>query len=407
MYRIDHGFNQENMQEMNRALLIRLLREEGVCARANLAKKSKLKQATVTNIINDFISWGLVCEVGFLVGNKGRRSVGISINNDDYGVIGIQLARKHYGVGIYDLSGNEIVRKCIQTEARQSPREVMDGVLAVAGGLLGECRERKILAIGMAVPGPYSVKRGRIELMTGYDGWSDIPIGQELQERFGIPIFLENDANAGALAQCWYSSERNQDEVLIYIADGQGVGAGIISHGELLKGVLGMAGEIGHMSIDYRGARCACGNYGCLENYCSSIAFTKEVNRILAPMNDFTFQEAARMAKDGNPIVLEIYSKCCDYLASGIANIINCFNPAAIVIGDEMSHVVPGIMLDRVKREVRNRVIPEVYSNLTISMSMIEESMIHGAAVVAIRDIFHEPGKYFSRNQSSPKKTRD
>lgn len=400
MYKIDHGLNQGNMQEINRALLIRLLREEGVCARANLAKKSKLKQATVTNIINDFISWGLVREVGYLVGSKGRRSVGITINNDDYGVIGIQLARKHYGVGIYDLAGNEIVRKCIQTEKRSTPREVMDGVLELVGQQMNECGERKILAIGMAVPGPYSIKRGRIELMTGYHGWSDIPIGQELEERFGIPVFLENDANAGALAQYWYDSERNQDEVLIYIAGGQGVGAGIINHGELLKGVLGMAGEIGHMSIDYKGIRCACGNYGCLENYCSSIAFTREVNRILAPMKDFTFQEAAEMVRSGNPIVTEIYLKCCDYLALGIANMINCFNPTTVVIGDEMSHVIPDIMLDRIRREAERRVISEIYANLTISLSAIENSMIHGAAVVALTDIFYEPRKYFSRESS-------
>lgn len=396
MYIVDHGFNQEIMQEMNRALLIRLLREEGVCARANLAKKSKLKQATVTNIINDLIAWGLVREVGYLVGNKGRRSVGISINNDDYGVIGIQLARKHYGVGIYDLSGNEIVRKVIQTDPKESPRQVMDGVIALTGEMFGGCSERKILAIGMAVPGPYSVVRGRIELMTGYDGWSDIPIQLELEKKFSMPIFLENDANAGALAQYWYNAEKNEDKVLIYIAAGQGVGAGIINHGELVKGVLGMAGEIGHMSIDYKGPRCACGNYGCLESYCSSIAFTKEVNRILAPMRDFSFQDAVRMGREGNPIVTEIYSKCCDYLAAGIANIVNCFNPTDIVIGDEMSHVIPDIMLDRVRRVVESRVISELYTNLNISLSTIENSMIHGAAVGAIRDIFYRPGKYFS-----------
>ena len=352
MYIINHGFNQEDMQ--------------------------------VTNIINDFISWGLVREVGYMAGKKGRRSVGISINNDDYGVIGIQLARKHYGVGIYDLSGNEVERNFVQTETRQSPRKVMDGLMEGVQGLLDGCGERKILAIGMAVPGPYSVKRGRIELMTGYDGWSDIPIGEELEARFGLPVFLENDANAGALAQYWYDSKKNQDGVLIYIADGQGVGAGIFNNGELLKGVLGMAGEIGHMSINHKGPRCSCGNYGCL-------------NRIPAPITSYTFKEAAQMVRDQNPIVTEIYSSCCDYLASGIANIINCFNPTVIVIGDEMSHVDPDIMLDRVKREVKNRVIPEIYANISISLSKVENSMIHGAAIGAIRDIFYEPRKYFSR----------
>lgn len=89
---------------MPRTLLLNLLRKEGICARAHLANLSQLKQATVTNIVSDFIDWGLVKEVGFLVGNKGRRSIGISINNDDFGVLAIRLARKNYTVGIFNLS---------------------------------------------------------------------------------------------------------------------------------------------------------------------------------------------------------------------------------------------------------------------------------------------------------------
>ena len=95
MNRSIRGFNQENIQDMNRTLLLNLLRKEGICARAHLANLSQLKQATVTNIVSDFIDWGLVKEVGFLVGNKGRRSIGISINNDDFGVLAIRLARKN------------------------------------------------------------------------------------------------------------------------------------------------------------------------------------------------------------------------------------------------------------------------------------------------------------------------
>lgn len=398
MYKKKHGFNQIDMQDMNRSLLLNLLRKENVCARTELAKMSSLKQATVTNIVNDFINWGLVKETGFLPGIKGRRSIGITINNDDYGIIGVQLARKHYFVGLYNLSGSRIDHVRINLESEYEPRIIMDDIIALIQKFIDENKNREILAIGMALPGPYNSKTRKIELMTGYMGWGDINIQEELENRFNVPVHLEHDANAGAIAQYWYDEERCENDSFAYIADGQGVGAGIIVHGELLKGSMGTAGEIGHMSINYNGPRCSCGNYGCLEHYCSTIELVKEVNRILKPDKDYTFSEVKKMIQQGNPIAKEVFSLCCDYLAIGIANIINIFNPAVIVIGDEMAHIIPDEMLERVKQRVKTRVLPDLYNNVTIRMSSVEDSMINGAAIVAIKDIFDRPAFYFDEN---------
>lgn len=390
------GFNQENIQDMNRTLLLNLLRKEGICARARLANLSQLKQATVTNIVSDFIDWGLVKEVGFLVGNKGRRSIGISINHDDFGVLAIRLARKNYTVGVFNLSGNLLDKKRVELDVNQHPRITFDSIIEDAGKLIKASRSRQILAIGMAIPGPYSEKRGRIELMTGVLGWNEIPIQETLQEIFRIPVFMEQDANAGALAQYWHNDEDYKNGVVVYIAAGQGVGAGIINNGELLKGCIGVAGEIGHTSICYNGPRCACGNYGCLENYCSSIAFTKEVNRVLGPGQDYTFRQVSQLLKDGNAQVMDIFLDVCHKLSIGIVNIVNSFNPSVIVIGDEMSHILPAVMLERVKENVKSRVLPEIYANMDITMSVVSnDSMAHGAAIVAINDVFSHPMRYF------------
>jgi len=400
MYTIDRGINQERVQKMNRTLIISLLRQEGVCARARLAKLSNLEQATVTNIINDFLDWGLVQEIGFISGDKGRRSIGISINNEGFGVLGIQLARKNYKIGIFNLSGNQVTMRRENLDAALSPREVFERVMREAEEMIDSVSGRRIVAIGVAVPGPYNIRRNRIELMTGSVGWENIPIKEELEARFRLPVFVENDANAGALEHYWYSMKHSDgvsDEVLVYIADGQGVGAGIIYNGELLKGHIGVMGEIGHATIDFRGPRCACGNYGCLEAYCSSIAFTKEINRVLGNGANYTFDDAVKMVREGNPIVKEIFFKSCDYLAMGIVNAINSFSPSLIVVGDEMSHIIPDEMLRRIKEEVRRRVLPEIYDRLEIIMSSIPDSMIHGAAVAAIKDIFLNLSEYFER----------
>ena len=107
----NRGINQDVTQEMNRSLLLKNLRREGMCSRAYLASLTGLKQATVTNIMKDFLNWGIVTEVGFLNGSKGRRSIGVSINPDRYRVIGVRLARKHYSVGLFDLTGTQITKK--------------------------------------------------------------------------------------------------------------------------------------------------------------------------------------------------------------------------------------------------------------------------------------------------------
>lgn len=391
------GLNQESIQEMNRTLLISLLRKEGICARAHLANLSMLKQATVTNIINDFIDWGLVKEVGFLVGSKGRRSIGISINNDDYGVLGIRLARRNYTVGLFDLSGNLVEYKREEIQPAKKPREIFEAIKAESKQLLCSAGDRKVIAVGMAIPGPYNIKGGRIELMTGVSGWNEIPIEEELTQTLELPVFLEQDANAAALAQYWHNEEDYKNSVLVYIADGQGVGAGIISNGELLKGSIGVAGEIGHTSININGPRCACGNLGCLENYCSSIAFTKKINEQLKPEKEYTFSEAAELVKQGNEKAVEIFMESCDNLSVGIVNVINSFNPAAIIIGDEMAHIAPEMMLERVRNDVKERVLPQIYANMDISMSVVSsDSMVHGAAITAIMDIFGKPEKYFA-----------
>lgn len=393
---IERGVNQASIQEMNRTLLLHFLSEEEICTRVNLAKKSGLKQATVTNIINDFISWGLVTEVGYLAGNKGRRSVGISINREGMGVIGIRLTRKGYKIGVFDLLGKEIQIENRYIGKHYLPKVLMEDIFQKVTDLLEQSGSRKILAIGVALPGPYNKRSGRIELMTGIQGWAEIAIKQELEKRFSIPVFPENDANAGALTEYWHNPEVGRNEVLAYISVGQGVGAGIINSGELLKGVLGMAGEIGHTSINYNGPRCACGNYGCLESYCSSIAFTKEVNRILAEEHEYTFEEAAELVCSGNAIAAEIFNACCDSLAVGVVNVINSFNPATIVIGDEMAEIAPDIMLERIKRQVKDRVMPETFSNVKISIGEIDHAILRGGAFVAIQDVLSRPSCYFS-----------
>ena len=396
MGRAGLGYNQSDIIDNNRTVLLRLLCREGVCPRVSLARQTGLKQSTVTNITAEFLRWGLIQETGFLTGRKGRRSIGISLNNDDFGILSIRLARTHFVLSIFNLSAVQLSTQQYEIADGQNADDTVAQMCTIAKELIRTSAPRRILACGVAVPGPYSLIRNRIALMTGTIGWDTIPLREVLRERLGIPVFAEQDANCGALAQYWLNPEFYSTQMLIYIAVGQGVGAGILDAGRLVRGKLGMTGEIGHTSICYDGPVCSCGNRGCLENYCSSTSFTKMVNEALRPSSPLSFRDAAALLQSGNPTVMELFLTLCERLAVGIVNLINAFNPDVIILGDEMTHVMPDLMIEQVRKFVKERCIPELYETTMIEKSLVaKDSFAHGAALTAIEDVFDHPSDYF------------
>lgn len=400
MSQLSTGFNQEKIQSMNRTLLLNLLRKEGVCSRAHLASISQLKQATITYLINDFMKWNIVKETGLISGNKGRRSIGITINDQNYGVLAVRLARKNFSVGIFDLCGKVVQLNRTDISPDATPNQILSSIIEQGHQLITDMPDRKILLIGMALPGPYSFKKGRIELMTGVVGWDEVDIKLQMEEQFQIPVLIEQDANCGALAQFWYTDTSLQDKLLVYIAVGQGIGAGIINNGEIVHGSIGAAGEIGHTTINFNGPKCSCGNTGCLETYCSSIVFTNRVNQVFHSTSPFSFKDARALMQGKNQIVTDIYKDICDKLSIGIVNIINSLNPSIIVIGDELCHVDPELMLAQINKNIQEKILPGISEETTICTSFIgagNDSIVHGAAVLAIKELFSNPPKYLDK----------
>ncbi len=394
------GYNQDAIQEMNRSLIISLLRQEGVCARSRLAQLTGLKQATITNIISWFIQWKLVREVSFLTGEKGRRSIGIAIDCEAYSVIGIRLSRNCFTVGLFDLTGKLTADCSIDIAKNEKPEQICDAIIAAVNSMLKKNVQTKVLCLGVALPGPFITKNEQVAIMSKTSEWQKVSLKNVLEKAFSRPTFLEHDANAAVLAQLRHDKDVANACCLAYIAAGQGIGAGIIHEGELLKGQDGIAGEIGHTSIDYDGPSCPCGNKGCLELYCSSRRFAGKVNAKLGAA--LSLPEIQARIASGDAVCSQEYSMACAYLGFGIVNLIYNFNPGVIVIGDEMAHIAPDLMLQSVKRVVSDRVLPVVAKNLGIKISnAIKNSALHGAGIVAIAQIFNNPSAFIENHSAN------
>ena len=397
MYR--SGINQDNAQQMNRELVLRFLRKNKVCSRIELAKLTNLNPATITNIINDFQKIGIVEETGAISEGKGRSAIGLTLSASKYSVIGIRLARKYMIIGAFDIRGEQLKSQEYAFEEWMSPGDVLEAMKMHVHEAINEWISGEVTAIGCAVPGPFLCKEGRVALMTGFLAWQDINIQEELEKEFNLPVFMENDANAGAIAYYWkYGTELKQS--LVYVAVGQGVGAGVIEDGSLLAGKLGVAGEIGHMSIDYNGRYCECGSRGCLETYCSTLAFSGEVKRRKAQGNYSIvkeadgFKEIVNAVRVGDRLAVDEYRHACECLTIGIVNIINMLNPDTIVIDDEMVAVEPEILKNILQKGIKQAVLPIVWQELDIVIGDgTQESMLQGAAFLAIEEIM----KIFAR----------
>ncbi|WP_336771190.1 ROK family protein [Paenibacillus sp. MMO-58] len=362
-----------------------------MCTRAELTQESGLNQSTITNIINELINGGLVVETGVIEGKKGRRSIGIRLNNEPFKVVGIRLSRKSITVALYDLGGKEYGSK--QVSIRNL--EGSDTAFAKMKGLIAEiiepCKET-VKAIGNATPGPLFRSEGRIALMTEFPGWEKINIQDELNREFGLPVYIEHDAKAGALAHWWFSEPHLDHGVMVYVAAGQGVGAGIVVDGKVYRGTLGMAGEIGHMSIDYNGPLCECGHKGCLELYCSTTALLKKLHK-----EHSALPSVWKAVQKEDSATVEAVRSVSWFLGFGLVNIINTFNPDRIIIGDELSNAGE-LVLQTIREVIDSNALPVVSSRVTLELaSPAVDDILVGAATTAIDSLLTQPSVLFGQ----------
>lgn len=382
------GQNQESIQSTNRALVLELIHKSNICSRAYLAKNSGLQPATVTYIVNNLINLGVIEESGVIQGEKGRRSIGVSISSSGYCVLAIRLTRVGYLVALFNLKGEKIAEKAFSNRDKNRPNGSIEELTKNTIEFADLNSSYRILAISIAVPGPFNSVKEEIVLMTGAEVWNLKLIREKLEKHFKLPLIMIHDANAGALCQYWTNNELLSKGTCVYVSVGQGVGCGVLVDGEVLEGNLGFAGEIGHMSINYQGYKCACGNKGCLERYTSSAAFTSIINE--KSKLSLSFSQIVDAIHNGNKDFFKEYIACCKYLGQGAVNIINCYNPSVLIFGDEMTKIDPDVLLENVKAEVAEKTLPQINQTTTLLVDKEERNAeLYGAGVVAIRYVYN------------------
>ena len=221
-------------------------------------------------------------------------------------------------------------------------------------------------------------QEGKIALISNSPGWRNVSLVDMIQSQFGIPTLIEHDANVSVLAERWFGKGKLSQN-LVYIAAGRGVGAGVLVNGSIYSGNLNVAGEIGHTTINYNGPVCDCGNRGCLEMYCSSLAFARHAKEVATSKQppgwpaacDLDAEAVFCLARAGDSVALELIHQAGRFMGIGVVNVINSYNPDMIILGDEMAEAGEP-WLEAIKGVVKERVIPELSNETTIELSELD-----------------------------------
>lgn len=391
---------RSTVSETNRSRVLHYLYTHGISSRASIAEALGLSAAAITKITARLIDADIIHEVGGIEGRKNRRSIGLELDPHQFHFIGVKFARSLVEIGVFDLKGETSSLTDLPPVKNDAIPDTIRIIHETITTLLDN--DPSIVAIGMAVPGPYLRHEGRTAVVSSMQGWRTFNFIDEFSGAFRVPVFIEQDARAGVLAQYLLDPSSSNCRNLAYYLLGEGVGLGVIDDGRLVNGAQGAAAEIGHVSIDVNGLPCDCGNRGCLELYCSAVAIHRRLTEtgIIPDSDNMThkqachalFEQAARGDADAQALVHEIGR----YVGYGCVTIFNTFNPERIVLGDIVAEGGQPL-LDAAREVVDERVIPELNQATTICLSKLPaDAAVIGAAAVAVTQFLEHPSRFFT-----------
>jgi predicted NBD/HSP70 family sugar kinase len=400
------GRNQQYLKLINRAVVYRTIREAGKISRAELANRTGLNPATLTHITRTLLDQELIEEAGYSDSRGGRRRSLLQICADHGYIVAIRLARNNIQGMLTDLEMHNVTRQTVQSSTFLShPLEItMPTMLGLIQHLIADSglHRSQILGIGISAPGPLDARRGRLIAPPNFPGWPSTPIREIVGRETGLPVFLDNDANAAALAEKWFGIAREYENFVFLLVD-EGVGGGVVIAGDIFRGEHDVAGEIGHTSIDFNGPRCDCGNTGCLELFTEPGVAVKYAQRQLSTgipsvmhqdihlPDDLDFSHLVKAAFQDDQLALEAIDQIIQPLAVGIVNIINTFDPEAVIIGGRLSQL-GDILLQRLEPRVIERAMSHGAAAVKILVSILGyEAPTIGAFSLVLRELFQNP----------------
>ena len=279
-------------------------------------------------------------------------------------VLGIDIGGTKLAAGVVNTEGNVLMRGEVPTLAGEGPEPVLGRILGLGRDLLARAAAEKepVKRIGVGCAGPVDIQAGKVFNPPNLPGWRDVSLVERVEAELGLPVVLENDANAAALGEFRYGAGRGARS-LVYLTVSTGIGGGIILDGKVWHGLKDTAGEVGHMTVFPDGPLCGCGNRGCLEAISSGMSIARRARQALGSGRPTRLREVrepnsadvVRLAREGDVIAREVWDESVKYLGIGVAAVITILAPERVVLGGGVTKA-GDFLFDPLRAQVRGRV---------------------------------------------------
>lgn len=381
----------EFMKSVNKTTILNKIRLTGSISRADISRETGITPPTVSSIVRELIRDNLVIESHLGQSIGGRKPTLLQLKEDGYYVIGMDAGSKTIKGIVSDLVGNIYSREEVEIHPNITKEEFLTSLSALVEQLLKGYKQHlgKFLGIGVAMHGIIDIKSGT-SLTSVNSGLISVPIKETLEERFDLPVFVENNSRAMTIGEYWFGNGGTTKRFAV-INIGRGVGAGLIVDNKLIHGAQGVNGEIGHASISLDGERCSCGNIGCFETFVTGDAIVRRAKRSIAnaPEN-LTAEKVYYLAKQGRKEYIQVLEETGKFIGIGIVNFIHTVNPHKIVLGGGVlkskEFLFPSIL-----RTISERVLLDKFREETIiEVSKLGDDItVLGAAALLLNELFY------------------
>jgi predicted NBD/HSP70 family sugar kinase len=397
---------QGTLRHHNLALVLQCISTAEPVSRAGIAAATGLTKTTVSSLVDDLVSAGLVTELGPEASGKiGRPPSALVLNRSGFVGIGLEINVDYLAVCVANLVGEV---RSLRTRPRdnrgQSPAKVLGRALRMirAAMVSAQAAGLTVAGLAVAVPGPVETDRGLLRLAPNL-GWVDVPVAEILADRLAtrdLPVLVDNEANLAALGELWFGGHDGLDD-FVHVSGEIGVGAGIVIDGELFRGVRGFAGEVGHVTVQPDGPRCRCGARGCLEQLAGQEAILRAagvagaVGTSLGQPGGSVTELLAR-ARAGEPETLRAVESAGRALGLALSATVNLVDPGTVVLGGLYASLEPWLR-EPLLAELSERAITQRWSPARVLASRLgPNAAVRGATGAVVKRVLSDPSAVFA-----------
>ena len=382
--------------------VLELIWQQRKISRADIARRTGLSRSTVSEIVSALLETGLVAEVGEAPSRGGRPAILLEFQDDAYLILGVDMGATHVSVALTNLRGEvfawEHRAHAVRTDPEGTERLILDLCNRCLSSVKGA--RRRLLGIGLAVPAPVDPRAP--ERLSGVvlPSWHDHGGMGGLFAAFDVPVFVDNDANLGALAEHWWGAGRGVDD-FAFLKVATGIGSGHMIDGKIYRGATGVAGEIGHISIDPSGPPCVCGNRGCLTTYVGSEALVARVHSLRPEFPESFLNkgevsvsaiEEAALADD--PLAMKVVEESAANLGIVIAGVLNLMNPAMVILGGGLARLNERLLNPLREAVLRRTLVTSIAASEIRTSDLGPRGIAIGAATHVLQSALQDPSLF-------------